>query len=460
MVLQVAIIALLIIGAAYFAMSEIALAGSRRLRLTRMAEDGDARAQLVLNLKDNPGYFFSVVQVGSNAVAILGGVVGESVFKGFFASLLAYVLPAEFIDPVAFICSFLFITALFVMFADLLPKRVAMSCPEAVAVRCIRPMMLLIMMLKPLVWILTTVVNGIMRVLQIPLHTEDEITNEDVMATVEAGAKAGVIAPLPHTAITNMMGLDNHLVPSAMTTRDSVIFFSFDEDSESIREKVSQTPHNKFLVVDGDIDHVAGLVDGKQLLKIYADGETPNLREPGLVTPVVTIPDSLTLTETLDLFKNGGNDFAVVINEYGLTVGIITLKDILWPVMGKYEVWPDEQLLVKRSDGSWLVDGATPIDDIERQFDIESMPDEETYETVAGFMMYMLRRMPKRGDHVDFAGYRFEVTNVDRYRVDQVLMYRPGCHCHPTKPVKKDAQKDGIKDSHKDDRLNDQPTVK
>ena len=115
---------------------------------------------------------------------------------------------------------------------------------------------------------------------------------------------------------------------------------------------------------------------------------------------------------------------------------------------------------MKRSDGSWLVDGATPIDDIERQFHIESMPDEETYETVAGFMMYMLRRMPKRGDHVDFAGYRFEVTNVDRYRVDQVLMYRPDCHCHPMKPVKKDAQKDGINESHKDDRSNDQPTVK
>lgn len=250
-----------------------------------------------------------------------------------------------------------------------------------------------------------------------------------------------MIAPLEHTAITNMMGLDNHLVPSAMTNRDSVVYFSYDEDSESIRGKVSQTPHNKFLVVDGDIDHVSGLVDGKLLLKIYADGDTPDLRRPGLVTPVVTIPDSLTLTETLDLFKNGGTDFAVVINEYGLTVGIITLKDILWPVMGNYDVWPDEQLLVRRSDVSWLVDGATPVDDIEREFDIESMPEEETYETVAGFMMYMLRRVPKRGDHVDFAGYRFEVTNMDRYQIDQVLIYRPDCHCHPVKKDDKTGEK-------------------
>ncbi len=109
--------------------------------------------------------------------------------------------------------------------------------------------------------------------------------------------------------------------------------------------------------------------------------------------------------------------------------------------MGNYDVLPDEQLLVRRSDGSWLVDGATPVDDIEREFDIESMPEEETYETVAGFMMYMLRRVPKRGDHVDFAGYRFEVTNMDRYQIDQVLIYRPDCHCHPVKKDDKTGEK-------------------
>ncbi|MBS5491634.1 MAG: HlyC/CorC family transporter [Sutterella wadsworthensis] len=432
MLTQVVIITLLIIAAAYFAMSEIALAGSRSVRLTRMAEDGDSRAQLVLKLKDNPGYFFSVVQVGINAVAILGGVVGEEAFTGFFAALLAYVLPAELVNGMAFLCSFLFVTVLFVMFADLIPKRVAMSCPEAVAVRCIRPMMVLIMVLKPLVWLLTAMSNGIMRMMSVPLNNEDRITNEDVMATVEAGAKAGVVAPLEHTAIKNMMELEDHLVPSAMTNRDSIIYFMIDESEDSIREKISQTPHNKFLVCDGDIDHVVGHVDGKQLLKIYADKDSLELTQAGLVQPVITIPDSLTLTETLDLFKQESQDFAVVINEYGLTVGIITLKDILWPVMGNYDVWADDQLLVKRSDGSWLVDGSTPVDDIEREFGIESMPEEETYETVAGFIMYMLRRVPKRGDHVDYAGYRFEVTNMDGFHIDQVLMYRPD-HRHTEK---------------------------
>ena len=170
--------------------------------------------------------------------------------------MFAYVVPPEALTPVSFFCSFLLVTILFVMFADLIPKRVAMSCPETVAVRCISPMVTLIMLLKPLVWLLTVLANAIMRMMRVPLNNQDQITNEDVIATVEAGAKAGVIAPLEHTAITNMMGLENHLVPSAMTARDSIIYFSLDESDESIREKISLTPHNKFLVVDGDIDHV------------------------------------------------------------------------------------------------------------------------------------------------------------------------------------------------------------
>ena len=460
MLTQLVLITLLIIGAAYFAMSEIALAGSRKVRLERMAEEGDHRARLVLNLKENPGYFFSVVQVGINAVAILGGVVGEAVFTDVFAAVFAYVVPPEALTPVSFFCSFLLVTILFVMFADLIPKRVAMSCPEKVAVRCIGPMVTLIMLLKPLVWLLTVLANAIMRMMRVPLNNQDQITNEDVIATVEAGAKAGVIAPLEHTAITNMMGLENHLVPSAMTARDSIIYFSLDESDESIREKISLTPHNKFLVVDGDSDHVLGVVDGKQLLKLYADGESLSIRKPGIVQPIITIPDSLTLTETLDLFKKESSDFAVVINEYGLTVGIITLKDILWPVMGNYDVWADDQLLVERADGTWLVDGSssarsTPVDDIEREFGIESMPEEETYETVSGFIMYMLRRVPKRGDFVEYAGYRFEVTNMDGFHIDQVLMRRADHHVkHADKAEKVEKAPEGGADASAADQIN------
>lgn len=440
------LIILLIVAAAYFAMSEIALAGSRKVRLTRMAEDGDRRAAQVLQLKENPGYFFSVVQVGINLVAILGGIVGEGVFGVLFEPLLGFFLPAEFVPGVSLTCSVALVTVLFVMFADLIPKRVAMSCPEQVAVRMIRLMLFLIVILKPIVWLLTLAANAIMRMMSVPLKNQDKITNEDIMATVEAGAAAGVIAPIEHEAITNVMDLESHLVPSAMTARDSIVFFRMDEDYESVAQKISETPHDKYLVCGEDIDHVIGCLDAKELLTRYVNQQDISLKEGDLVRPVITIPDSLTLTETLDLFKHENSDFACIINEYGLTVGVITLKDIMWLVMGNYFTTAEEAQMVKRADGTWVVDGATPVDDIERQFDIESMPEEETYETVSGFMMYMLRRVPKRGDHVDFAGYRFEVLSIAGFRIDQIHLKKLD---HPSVRGVTAAQKAGDKPADK-----------
>ncbi len=421
---DVSLIILLLIAAAYFAMSEIALAGSRKLKLNRLAEKGDKRARQVLALKENPGSFFSVVQIGINAVAILGGIVGEAAFTGVFADLLKYVLPEEALMSVSFACSFVLVTLLFVIFADLIPKRVAMSRPEKVAVKMVALMQLLILIFKPLVWMLSGISGFIMNLMGVPTKTNDKITNEDILATVEAGAAAGVIAPNEKSAITNVMDLESRLVPSAMTMRDFVVFFELQESYEAITRKIKEKPHDKFLVCDEDIDHVIGIVDSKELLKKYADGQPFSLKDSGLVKPVLNVPDSLTLSETLDLFKVQKTDFAVVVNEYALTVGIITLKDILWVIMGDYVPPTDDVQIVLRDDGSWLIDGATPIDDVEKTLSIARMPEEETYETIAGFMMYMLRRVPKLTDRINYEGYRFEVIDVEGARIDQVLVTR------------------------------------
>lgn len=420
--LRVVGIVLLIIAAAYFAMSEIALAGSRKVRLTRMADQGDRRAQLVLNLKNNPGNFFSVVQIGINAVAILGGIVGEAVFTSVFQEMLKWIVPEDVLPTVSFLCSFVFVTLLFVMFADLIPKRVAMSCPEAVAVNTIRGMTMLIVLLKPVVWLLTWAANGIMRFFGLPLKNQDAVTSEDIVATVDAGAAAGVIAPIEQAAISNVMDLESRLVPSAMTARDCVVFFYLDDSYETITKKVSETPHDKFLVCGKSIDDVIGYVDSKELLQKYIHHEEFSLKGSGMIRPIISLPDSLTLTETLDIFKKQRIDFAMVVNEYALTMGVITLKDILWVVMGDYVSAPEEAQVVERDDGTWLVDGATPVDDIEKMFDIESLPEEQSYETMAGFMMFMLRKIPKRTDRVEYAGYRFEVIAMEGYRIDQLLM--------------------------------------
>ena len=299
-----------------------------------------------------------------------------------------------------------------------------MSRPETIAVGMVRLMQLFILVFKPLVWVLTTMSGFIMRVCGLPTTSKEKITNEDIVATVEAGVAAGLLDPQEQNAITNVMDLESRLVPSAMTARDSIVFFDANESYESITKKIRENPHDKFLVCDKTIDKVVGVVDSKELLKKYADGKPFVLKDSGLITPVIAVPDSLSLSETLQQFKSQTTDFAVVVNEYALTVGIITLKDILWIVMGDFVSVPDEQQIIERDDGSWLIDGATPVDDVERLLDIARMPEEESYETMAGFMMYMLRRIPKLTDRVNYAGWRFEVIDVEGARVDQVLATR------------------------------------
>lgn len=411
----------LLIAAAYFAMSEIALAGSRKLRLTRLAEKGDKRAKMVLSLKENPGSFFSVVQIGINAVAILGGIVGEAAFTRLFSDWFQGFVPPDALESVAFSAAFVTVTLLFIIFADLIPKRVAMTRPESTALGMVRLMQCFIIIFKPLVWLLTVTSGCIMKLLGIPTTTKEKITNEDIEATVEAGVAAGIIAPQEQTAITNVMDLESRLIPSAMTARDNIVYFDLCEDYESITAKVRAYPHSKFLVCDKTIDQIVGCVDSKELLKRYVNGQPFTLKESGLITQVLTVPDTLTLSETLDIFKTQKRDFAAVINEYALTVGVITLKDILWVIMGDFVPTDDTQQIVKHKDGSWRIEGATPVEDVERLLSTGKMPDDESYETMAGFLMYMLRRVPKLSDRVTFAGYRFEVVDMEGARVNQII---------------------------------------
>lgn len=424
----------LIVAAAYFAISEISLAGSRRVRLTQMAENGDKRAQEVINLQEKPGPFFSVIQIGINAVAILGGIVGEAAFTDVFAGLFKWFVPAQYLETTSFLCSFLLITMLFIIFADLLPKRIGLTNPEKISVCLIGSMQVLIKVLKPFVWLLTVISNALMKLFGLPTQNKNKITSEDIVATVDAGAAAGLIAPSEQAAIENVMDLESRLVPSAMTAREYVVYFTLDESYESIAKKIASSPHNKFPVCDRDIDHVIGYVDSKDILRRVIEGKTFSLKDQNCISSLPAVPDSLTLSEVLDLFKTQRSDFAVVLNEYALTVGVITLNDIMSTVMGEFVLTPDEAQIVQRSDGSWLIDGATPIDDVERVFDFGQLPEDETYETLAGFMMYMLRKIPKLTDHIEYGGYRFEVIDVERHRIDQILVTKIGSKDEDKKP--------------------------
>ncbi|MGF6348816.1 hemolysin family protein [Variovorax sp. W2I14] len=416
------IIVLLIAMSAFFSLAEITLAASRRLRLRQMADEGDARAERVLRVQEQPGHYFTVVQIGLNAVAILGGVVGEGSLSPYFARFFESWLSVEASANVAFLCSFVIVIAVFLVFADLFPKRLGMSDPERIAVRMVGPMLVLITTFKPLVWFFTRCTDLLFKVLGMPMARDDKITSADILAMTEAGARAGVLAVREQQVIANVFELDTRLVSSVMTARESIAWFLHDDPESVLRARIVAEPFSAYPVCDGDIDHVLGYVDAKEMFQRVLSGQ-PLAFDQGLTLhKALVIPDRLSLTEVLEQFQQAHEDFAIIVNEYSLVVGVITLNDVMSTVMGDLVSMPDEEQIVKRDENSWLIDGITPIQDVQRALHIDELPHSEEYETLAGFLMVMLRRVPKRTDSVAWGGYTFEVMDVDSYRIDQVMV--------------------------------------
>mgnify|MGYP000069459325 CR=1 FL=1 len=415
----------LIIASAFFAIAEISLAASRRVRLRQLADDGDARAERVLTVQEQPGYYFTAVQVGVNAIAILAGVVGEGSLSPWLDSMLSYTsLPGHLIGPVSATLSFVLVTSCFILFADLLPKRIGMTEPEVLAVWLIGPMHVVVRLLMPLVWLYSRTADLFLRLWGIPTQRDDRVTPDDILSLAEAGAQSGTLDRSEQQVIENVFELDSITVASAMTTRDRIAWFDLNDSDALIRARITEEPFSTYPVVDGDLDHVVGYVDAKDLFQRALKNEPLSLHEPNLLHKVLIVPDQLTLSEVLTQFRQVHEDFAVVINEYSIIVGVVTLNDVMSTVMGDLVSLDEEELIVRRDDNSWLIDGITPISDVMRALGIDSLPHEGSYETLAGFLMTMLRRLPKRTDCVQFENYTFEVMDVDSYRIDQVMVTR------------------------------------
>jgi CBS domain containing-hemolysin-like protein len=430
------IIALLIGCSAFFSIAEISLAAARRVRLLRMAEAGDARALRVAEVQRQPGDYFTVVQIGQNIVAILGGVVGEGVLSPHLAPLLRAWASQQTAETTALLLSFLVVTSLFILFADLLPKRLGMVAPERLAVRVVGPMHGVMRLLRPAVWVFGGLADALFKLAHLPTRRDEQITPDDIIALAAAGAEAGVLHEQEQQVIENVLELDQRTVESAMTPRQRIVLFLQNDGESDIRARIAADPHSTYLVCGETIEQVVGTVDAADLFARMLRKEPIALRgdaAKGLLHKPLLVPDRLTLWEVLTQFRQAHEDFAVIVNEYSLVVGIITLNDVMSTVMGSLVSPGEEPQIVGREDGSWLMEGLTPIVDVLRVIgaDMSALPQRGEYDTLAGFLMVMLRRIPRRTDCVDWNGYRFEVIDVDAgRRIDQVLVTRvaPALH--------------------------------
>jgi len=418
---------LLVAVSAFFSISEIALTAARRTKLQVLSERGDIRAARVLALKEEPGNFFTVVQIGVNSVAILAGILGEKHVSDLVYEALSAYMEVDTAQRIANIGSFLIVTVLFIQFADLIPKRIAMTFPEACAVVVIGPMQTLLKTLRPLVWLFNSAADAVLRLLRLPTKAVDQITTEDIAAMVDAGAEAGVLHKHELHLIENVFELDFKNVTAVMTPREDVVYLTLGETADSVRRKLVNLPHAQYPVCGHNLDDVLGYIDSKDILQRLLGVESATALDDIARhhdKNLLIIPNTLTLSEALTRFREMHENFAVVMNEYGLVVGIVTLDDIVGALMGDILYSGEDEQIVRRDDSSWLVDGLTPLVDLKKALDLDTLPGEDYVDTAGGLVIFTLKRIPKKSESITVAGFRFEVVDIDHHRIDQLLVSR------------------------------------
>ena len=415
-------------------LSEISFAAAREVRLRARAEAGDARATRFLQLRRNGGQVVTVLQICLNAVGVLGGIASDGLLAPPLSAILRGLgVPAAASAHLGAAGGFCLVTGLFVLFADLLPKRIAMLAPDRVALAIGWFPVLALRVLFPLVWVFSRIADAILRLFRIPVVTgADPVTPEDLRAILAAGTASGVLLEQEHRLIQNVLGLQDRSITSAMTPRDEIVFLDLQESLESQREKVRACPYSRYPLCDDGLDTVVGSVRAEDVLAVVV-GEDASPEAPGSVMgrmrrDVLSLPDTLNLWEALAQFEAHGAGFALIVSEYAVVVGVITFKDIMGALMDGLANPFEEQAIVKRDENSWLVDGIADLGDVVRALGIERpgelAPAPGSYETVGGFVMHRLRRVARKADRIEAAGYTFEVVDVEGFRINQLLVTR------------------------------------
>jgi putative hemolysin len=408
-----------------FAMSEIAIVSSRRARLTQLADSGKAGARYALALAAEPTRFLSSVQVGITLIGILSGAIGAGSIAGRLRTVFE---GSPFLAPYADMLSLGIIVALLTYFSlilgELVPKRLALTNPERIASIIARPMDLVAAIGRPIVRLLSLSTDGVLRLLGIRHAKQPGITVEEIRVMLAQGAEEGIFERTEHDMVTNVLNLDERHVGAVLTPRSDVIFVDIRDPLEVNGEKFRQGQHAVFPLCDGGLDHVVGFIRSTKLLDELLDGRRIDL--PALAEPALFVPETMTLMKLLEQFKRTHLPVALVVDEFGGVEGLVSLTDVISSIVGELPSEAGEEpMIVRREDGSWLMDGGLDLDTVLRTLGAESVlsdEDRQHYHTLGGLAMLALGRVPKIGDAFERGGYRFEVVDMDGNRVDRVLV--------------------------------------
>lgn len=416
------LIALLTLLNGLFAMSEMALASTRRGRLASLAEDGDGGAQAALKLLDQPTQFLSTVQVGITSIGIINGIIGEAAFSdGLAGWLRGWGMPpgASAITATAIVVAI--ITYVTIIFGELVPKRIGQIYPEQIARFMARPMRWLSRAAGPFVKVLSASTQAILKVLAIESGARF-VTEEEIAHSLEEGVEAGVIEQHEHQMVRNVFHLDDRPLTSMMVPRTDVQWL---DASMSVRDALRRAgeseAHSWYPVCRGSLDDVVGLVSVSRLISLGPAHEGPV--EPHAV-PAVFVPETLTGMELLEQFRIQAARLVFVVDEYGVVQGLLTPHDLLEAITGELQPAGEEEAwATQREDGSWLLDGLMPVSELKARLEIRELPEEDKgrYNTLAGLLMSLSGRLPVPGERIDCGDWVFEVVDLDGRRIDKVL---------------------------------------
>jgi putative hemolysin len=424
LILQISIVLLLILMNGFFAMAELALVSARKARLQSLAAAGSGNARAALALKADPSRLLSTVQIGITVIAVLSGTFGQSTLGDRLERELALWsgFVARYAHPISMAIVVAAISYVSLILGELVPKRVALVNPERIAAALARTMRALAQAAAPIAWLLAASTNLVLRL--VPLRREQvvPVTDEEIGFMLREGAASGHI-PQAETAIVAMaLRLGDRRVSTVMTPRTQIEWLDLDDPEEENRRKVRTSRYSRFPVVKGGSAQVVGIVEAKTLLAALLGGQPLDLRTA--TRPPFYVPNTVSVLRVLEMFKTSGAPMELVVDEYGDLEGLVTPSDILEALVGDIPGAGDtDQRVVRREDGTWLVDGMVGLDELKQMLSVSRLPGEDAgFHTLGGYMMARLNRVPMVADQVTADGYRFEVVEMDGRRVDRVLV--------------------------------------
>lgn len=422
---EIVIILILIVANGLFSMSEIAVVSARKARLQQKAEEGDAKARSALDLANNPNLFLSTTQIGITLVGIFTGAFGGATIAEKFAVVFEG-MPAlaQYSEAISLFIVVACITFLSLIIGELVPKRLALNNPERVAVAVANPMRILSKITSPIVFLLSVSTEVVLKILRVKQSVEPPVTEEEIKVMIEQGTKAGMFEEAEQDIVERVFRLGDQRVSALMTPRTSIEWLDLEDSLKDNLQVIKGDTHSRYLVCDGELDNVLGIVQVKDLLDHLVEGESIDLKT--LLREPLFVPETTRALRILELFKQSGTHIALVIDEYGYILGLITLNDIMEALVGDLPSKEEkmDNKVVRREDGTWLVEGMLGIDEFKEYFNIKKFPDEERdiYQTIGGFVMMYMEIVPDPGDHFEWNGFHFEVIDMDGNRVDKLLI--------------------------------------